>query len=176
MPMSVGKPWKSSVICSNHRNHVLMRRVKRFDHWMLLLLPLLSILLILRPSHALAGAGCVVAKELGNSLAIEWAASNRESAGSALAKAKERLHQQGFKRRKLLDLHAQASSELPHAYLIIVRTQYANWRGKQRTSYGCGFSPNTYAEAEQAALYDLRNYSWEWKPEYGYEVIEKSQY
>ena len=173
MPMNVGKPWRSSVTCSIHTDSVRTRRAERLTLFFLLLL---SMLLILRPASALAGASCVVAKELGNSLAIEWVASYSESAQSALAKAMERLRQQGFKRQKLLDLHAQASTELPHAYVIIVRTQYANWRGKQRTSYGCGFSPNSYEEAGLAALNDLRNFSWEWKLEYGYEVIEKSQY
>lgn len=124
---------------------------------------------------AWAGGSCVVAKRQGDSLAIEWQASFSDSASSAMEKAKKRLLDQGY-RKKGQDVHAQASSDLPHAYLVIVKTVYTTLRGQPRTSYGCGFSPVSAGEAERAALYDLRNYSWGWKPEFGYEVIERFRY
>jgi hypothetical protein len=126
-------------------------------------------------SLAWAGGSCVVAKHQGDSLAIEWVASANESAETALLKAKQRLLDQGY-RKKGQDVHAQASSDLSHAHLVIVKTVYTTLRGKPRTSYGCGFSNRSAAEAEQAALYDLRNYSWGWKPEFGYEVVERVRY
>jgi hypothetical protein len=124
---------------------------------------------------AWAGGSCVIAKRQGDSLAIEWVASASESAETALRKAKQKLLDQGY-RKKGQDVHAQSSSDLPHAYLVIVKTVYTTLRGKSRTSYGCGFSPRSAAEAEQAALYDLRNYSWGWKTEFGYEVVEWVRY
>ncbi|MCG7981742.1 MAG: hypothetical protein JAY90_03210 [Candidatus Thiodiazotropha lotti] len=124
---------------------------------------------------ASAGGSCVVAKRQGNSLAIEWQASFSDSALSAMEKAKKRLLDQGY-RNKGQDVHAQAGSDLPHAYVVIVKTVYNTLRGRPRTSYGCGFSPVSAGEAERAALYDLRNYSWGWKPEFGYEVMERFRY
>ncbi|MEJ2622856.1 MAG: hypothetical protein P8163_22255 [Candidatus Thiodiazotropha sp.] len=46
--------------------------------------------------QAEAGAACVVAKLLGNSLAVEWVASLEESVTSALEKAKQKLIDQGY--------------------------------------------------------------------------------
>ncbi|MES9940673.1 MAG: hypothetical protein ABW104_14825 [Candidatus Thiodiazotropha sp. 6PLUC2] len=138
-------------------------------------LVLLIILGLLFPASVWAGGSCVVAKRQGDSLAIEWHASFSDSAETALLKAKQRLLDQGY-RTKGQDVHAQASTDLPHAYMVIVKTVYTTLRGKPRTSYGCGFSPRSSAEAERAALYDLRNYSWGWKQEYGYEVVERYRY
>ncbi|MEJ2612169.1 MAG: hypothetical protein P8179_19385 [Candidatus Thiodiazotropha sp.] len=122
-----------------------------------------------------AGGSCVIAKRLGDSLAIEWVASSKVSAETALLQAKQQLLEQGY-RKKGQDVHAQASSDLTHAYLVIVKTVYTTTLGKSRTSYGCGFSARTATEAEQAALYNLRNYSWGWQPEFGYEVLKRVRY
>jgi len=140
------------------------------------LLPVaLTLPFLLSAMQAEAGAACVVAKRLGNSLAIEWVASAEESAASALEKAERKLLDQGY-RTKGQDVHAQAGSELRHAYMVIVKTQYITAIGSNRTSYGCGYSPRSVAEAEQAAVYDLRNYSWGWKPEFGYAVTKSLRY
>ncbi|MET0027443.1 MAG: hypothetical protein ABW101_07370 [Candidatus Thiodiazotropha sp.] len=135
----------------------------------------LASLLMMLMDQAHSGAACVVAKRQGDSLAIEWAASSQLSAAQAIDEATERLVAQGY-RLKGQDVHAQANTDLPHAYLVIVKTHYTTLTGRERTSYGCGYSPRSATEAEQAALYDLRNYSWGWKPEFGYEVMEKSRY
>jgi hypothetical protein len=135
----------------------------------------LLILGLLIQTSAWAGGSCVVAKRMGNSIAIEWEASLSDSAESALAKAKQRLLDQGY-RKKGQDVHAQASTDLPHAFMVVVKSDYTTLLGKQRTSYGCGYSPRSSSEAEQAALYDLRNYSWGWKPEFGYQIVEKFRY
>jgi hypothetical protein len=135
-----------------------------------------SLLLALNPSLLQAGTACVVAKELGNSLAIEWIASPNETAETALVEAKKRLELEGFKRQKMLDVHAQTTSDLEHGYVLILRAEYTNWRGKSRISYGCGFSPISSKEAGQAALDNLRNYAWGWKAEDGYQVVEERQF
>ena len=135
-----------------------------------LLLPIL-----LSATQAHAGAACVVAKRLGDSLAIEWAASPEMNAATAIDQAQQRLIDQGY-RSKGQDVHTQAVTELRHAYMAIVKTRYTTATGRTRTSYGCGYSPRSAAEAEGAAVYDLRNYSWGWKPEMGYEVMKTIRY
>ena len=122
-----------------------------------------------------AGASCVVAKKLGNSLAIEWVAAEAESAQSATQKAKQKLIEQGLQ-GKYQDLHHQASTDLPHAHAVIVKTEYTTRIGRQRTSYGCGFSEHSAQHAIDLAIYNLRNYSWGWKTEYGYQVQEEFSY
>jgi hypothetical protein len=136
---------------------------------------LLALISLVLTSEAMAGASCAVVKRQGNSLAIEWIASPNESAESAIHKAKQKLLEQGH-RKKGQDVHVQASSELRHAYMVIVKTSYTTMTGRSRTSYGCGYSPRSALEAQQAALYDLRNYSWGWKPEMGYEVFKLLRY
>ncbi len=136
---------------------------------------MLAALLMMLMDQAHSGAACVVAKRQGDSLAIEWVASPQVSAVQAVDQATERLVAQGY-RIKGQDVHAQANTDLPHAYLVIIKTRYTTLIGRERTSYGCGYSPRSAGEAEQAAIYDLRNYSWGWKPEFGYEVMEKSRY
>jgi len=132
--------------------------------------------LLLLGSQALqAGASCVVAKKLGDSLAIEWVAAARESVISATEKAEEKLRQRGLHGR-YLDFHPQANSALPHAHVVIVKSEYTTLIGKHRTSYGCGFSAHSQAEANHAALYDLQSYSWGWKPKYGYQVLTSFKY
>jgi hypothetical protein len=117
----------------------------------------------------------VVAKKQGNSLALEWAASPRINAAMAINEAQQRLIDEGY-RTKGQDVHAQAVTELPSAYMVIVKTQYTTLRGRQRTSYGCGYSSRSVADAERAAVYDLRNYSWGWKPAMGYQVHKAFRY
>lgn len=134
-----------------------------------------AILALLGSSQAQGGGACVVAKRYGDSLAIEWIASPEESAAGALAKAKRKLLDQGF-RSKGQDVHAQANTELRHAYMVIVKAQYVTIVGRSRTSYGCGYSTGSVGAAERAAVNDLRNYSWGWNSEFGYEVIKRLRY
>ena len=134
-----------------------------------------SVIFLLGSQALYAGASCVVAKKLGNSLAIEWVASADVSAADAINQAKQKLLEQGW-RGRYQDAHPQASSELSHAHMVIVKTQYKTLIGKQRTSYGCGYSARSIQEAGEAALRDLQNYSWGWKPEFGYKVVESFRY
>ncbi len=136
---------------------------------------LIGLALLLAGQNAQAGAACVVVKKLGDSLAIEWVAGEGESVANAIEKAKARLREQGW-HKKYQDAHPQANTNLPHAHAVIVQTDYKSAIGKPRTSYGCGYSAGSAAQAEQAALKDLRNYSWGWKPEFGYKVLKKFSY
>ncbi len=118
----------------------------------------------------------MVAKKLGNSLAVEWVAAKDETVASATTKAKGLLQKQGYKKRKLQDLHTQATTSLSSGHLIIIKTKYKTKIGNARTSYGCGFSDNSSAEAERLAVKNLRSYSWGWKPEFGYELHARHNY
>ena len=129
------------------------------------------ILSALIPQPVTAGGACAIAKELGNSLAIEWVAKE-----DAVEKAKQLLRQKGFTKKKLRDLHVQASTSLPHGFIVIIKSGYKTVRGKDRTSYGCGFSHRSSAEAEQIAVKNLSSYSWGWKPEFGYELHARHQF
>jgi hypothetical protein len=131
--------------------------------------------MLLIPTVGLAGGSCVVAKKLGNSLAIEWVAGAEETGFSATEKAKQRLLEQGHKGR-YIDVHPQALSDLHSAYVVVVKSSYRTVRGKMRTSYGCGFDAGSVEAAEYRAVDNLRSYSWGWKPETGYEVLQRFSY
>lgn len=116
------------------------------------------------------GAACVVAKKLGNSLAIEWT-TGEPSVSHAIDKAKLALNKQGYEY-----VFPQANSAFKHGWIVIIKTSYRTYTGRERVSYGCGFDPQSVETAEQRALSNLRSYSWGWKPGLGYEVIEKGPY
>ncbi|VAX11838.1 hypothetical protein MNBD_GAMMA26-2564 [hydrothermal vent metagenome] len=123
------------------------------------------------PSNVVAGGACVVAKAMGNSEAIEWVFS-LESAETALQQAGDKLRQRGYKY-----FFPQAVVELQHAYVIILRSDYQSSRGRDRTSYGCGFSAVSYDEALWAALKNLQSYAWGWKSDReGYKIVTKARY
>ncbi len=116
------------------------------------------------------GSACVVAKKLGNSMAIQWA-TGEPSVAEAIDKAKQELNNQGYE-----FVFPQSNSNFRHGWIVIIKTRYRTYTGRERTSYGCGFDQLTVEAAEQRALSNLRSYSWGWKPSLGYEVIEKNQY
>jgi hypothetical protein len=131
-------------------------------------------------SSAKAGGACVVSKELGNSLALEWIANAKDTASSAIEKSITNLNNQGFGKKKLRDVHVQATTQLDHGYMIIIKTKYKTpyktKLGDTRTSYGCGFSAKSLVDAERAAANNLRSYSWGWKSEFGYELHAKHKF
>lgn len=116
------------------------------------------------------GAACVVAKKLGDSLAIEWA-TGEPSVSQAIDKAKQALQKQGYEY-----LFPQSNSHAKQGWIVIIKTRYRTYTGRERTSYGCGFDDHSAETAEQRALTNLRSYSWGWKPNLGYEVIEQKRY
>lgn len=116
-----------------------------------------------------AGSACVMAKEQGNTLAVEWA-TGVPSVDAAIEQAKQALRKQGY-----AYIFPQANSALDNGWMVIVKTEYHTLRGRLRTSFGCGFSQNPTL-AEQMALTDLRSYSWGWRPEMGYTIYQKTTY
>ncbi|TVO75306.1 hypothetical protein [Sedimenticola selenatireducens] len=116
------------------------------------------------------GAACVVAKKLGNSLAIQWA-TGEPSVSQAIDKAKQALQRQGYEY-----VFPQSNSHAQHGWIVIIKTHYSTYTGRERTSFGCGFDDHSAETAEQRALANLRSYSWGWKSNLGYEVIEKKKY
>lgn len=132
-------------------------------------------LLLTVSGNVMAGAACVVAKKQGNSRAIEWVHSS-VSAEVALLQAKEKLKQK-LGQRDYKRLFPQSTTELEHAYVIIIRSDYKSSRGQDRTSYGCGFSEKSYDDALWAAIRNLQSYAWGWKPDRdGYKISDKSKY
>lgn len=117
-----------------------------------------------------SGSACVIAKKLGDSIAIEWVLGE-PSATDAINRAKQALRTRGYE-----DLFPQSSSSDAHGWMVIIKTQYQTYTGKERTSYGCGFSTQSPAQAENNARNNLRAYSWGWKESLGYQVIESRQY
>lgn len=117
-----------------------------------------------------AGAACVIAKKLGNSLDIAWT-TEAASVADAIHLAKQALRRRGYSY-----LFPQANSDQPHGWMVIIKTAYLNARGRPRTSYGCGFSPLSEMAAEQDAVDNLRSYSWGWRSDFGYQVVEKTAY
>ena len=122
------------------------------------------------PARTAAGAACVIAKKQGNSLDIAWI-TGAASVTEAISEAKQTLLGRGH-----TDVFPQANSDQPHGWMVIVKTGYQNARGRPRTSYGCGFSPLSVNAAEQNAVDNLQSYSWGWRPEFGYRVVEKTTY
>jgi hypothetical protein len=133
------------------------------------------LLLLLWSVSAAAGGACVVAKKMGNALAIEWVAGPQESGASAVKEAKLRLKEQGH-HGKYVDVHPQVTSEYQHAYLVIIKSSYQTVRNKPRTSYGCGIDPRSWNDAGGMAVQNLHTYDWGWKPEHGFEIIEQTKY
>lgn len=117
-----------------------------------------------------SGAACVIAKQLGNSIAIEWALGE-PSVDQAIKRAKQALHARGYEH-----VFPQAGSSDAHGWMVIIQTRYQTYTGRERTSYGCGFSAQSSAMAEANAQKNLRAYSWGWKERMGYQVIENLKY
>ena len=66
-------------------------------------------------------------------------------------------------------MRAQNLSDLDHAYVIVIRSEFEDGRGKARSAMGCGFSSESYRAAELDAVRDLQAYFWGWKPDlHGY--------
>ncbi len=135
----------------------------------------MGMLMLLLADGSSAGGACVVAKKLGDSLAVKVVAAPEEGVLEAVNKAEKYLIDNGYKGR-YIGLHPQANTELPHAYVVVVKSVYTTIRGKQRTSYGCGFDQRSFEAAQHAALYDLQSYAWGWVEKNGYEVVEKFSY
>ena len=124
------------------------------------------------------GAACVMAKYQGQTLdyALVYGKPHPAEAQDA---AKDELRQKGFADyQKHLDvMRAQNLSNEDHAYVIVIRSEFEDWRGKDRSAMGCGFSTQSYRGAELDAVRDLQAYFWGWKPDqHGYQVVRQLKY
>lgn len=129
-------------------------------------------------SAATAGAACVMAKWRGNTLDYAMVADSRHVADAQQA-ARQALYAKGYDRFGAgVDVtHPQAISDLTSGYAVVLRSDYKTVRGKDRTSYGCGFSASSHAEAVWEAIRDLQRFSWGWKPDRdGYQVTDQRQF
>jgi hypothetical protein len=112
----------------------------------------------------------VVAKTQGHSEAIEWVIRS-VSVAQAILQAKQILRSKGYEY-----LFPQSNSAIEHGWAAMIKVQYTNPRGKIRESYGCGFSPSSREDAIRLATKDLRSYSWAWRSEMGYEVVQEKRF
>jgi len=140
-------------------------------------LMLISLVLIGTPAYA-GGAACVMAKHQGQTLdyALIYGKSHPSQAQEA---AQAELRGKGYADYlKHLDvMRAQNLSDLDHAYVTVIRSEFKDGRGKARSAMGCGFSSESYRAAELDAVRDLQAYFWGWKPDlHGYQMVRKFQY
>lgn len=124
------------------------------------------------------GAACVMAKWQGNTLDYALV-TGRDDPGKAQEAARAILQGKGYGRYGPgVDVtHPQGATGLPHAFAVVIRSDYKTWRNKDRTSYGCGFSALSFDDALWGAVRDLQRYAWGWVPDRdGYTVVEKRRY
>lgn len=129
-------------------------------------------------ANAVGGAACVMAKYHGETLdyALVYDKDHPDEAQEA---AKAKLREKGFDsyHRNLDVIRPQAASFLDSAYVIVIRSEFADIRGKPRSAMGCGFSAASYADAELEAVRDLQVHFWGWKPDqHGYRVVRQFTY
>ena len=127
---------------------------------------------------AVGGAACVMAKWQGNTLDYALVTSS-VGPGEAQQAAKDRLKEKGYGNYGPgVDVtHPQGVTALPHAYVVVLRSDFKTSRGKDRTSYGCGFSAVSRDQAIWDAIRDLQRFSWGWVPDRdGYQVVQEQRY
>jgi hypothetical protein len=124
---------------------------------------------------AAGGAACVMAKYHGQTLdyALVHGEAHPDDAQEA---AKAQLREKGYGNyyRNLDVMRPQAASFLDSAFVIVISSEFLDIRGKPRSAMGCGFSAQSYADAELEAVRDLQVHFWGWKPDqHGYRVVRK---
>jgi len=135
-------------------------------------------LIVLVPRAHAGGAACVMAKYQGQTLDYELVVTQGHPV-EAQEEAERRLRERGWgDYYKHLDvIRAQNLTNLPSAHVMVIRSEFKDQRGRDRSVMGCGFHSNSYDEALWDALRDAQNYFWGWKPDRdGYEVVKKLRY
>jgi hypothetical protein len=124
------------------------------------------------------GAACVMAKYNGQTLDYALV-HGKAHPFEAQESAKAELREKGYANyhRNLDVMRAQNLSDLEHAYVVVIRSEFEDVRGKPRSAMGCGFSAASYTEAEYDAVRDLQAYFWGWKPDqHGYVLVRKFRF
>jgi len=140
---------------------------------------LLCIGFALMSESALAGgAACVMAKHQGQTLDYALVHGKLHPAQAQDAATHE-LRAKGYADylEHLDVMRAQNLSKDDHAYVIVIRSEFKDGRGKDRSAMGCGFNAQSYRAAELDAVRDLQAYFWGWKPDqHGYQVVRQFQF
>lgn len=124
------------------------------------------------------GAACVMAKWQGNTLDYVLV-TGKDHAGEAQEAARMLLKEKGYGNYGAgVDItHPQGMTNLAHGFVVVLRSDFKTSRGKDRTSYGCGFSAKSYDDALWDAIRDMQRFSWGWKPDRdGYQVVVKRRF
>jgi hypothetical protein len=124
------------------------------------------------------GAACVMAKYNGQTLDYALV-HGRGHPVEAQEAAEAELRDKGYAayRGRLDIIRAQNLSDLDRAYVIVIRSEFDDIRGKPRSAMGCGFSASSWAAAELDAVRDLQVHYWGWRPDqHGYEVVERFRF
>lgn len=127
--------------------------------------------------HA-GGAACVMAKFEGKTLdyALVYGTAHPVEAQER-AEAELRAKGYGDYKKHLDVMRAQNLTDLERAYVVVIRSEFKDIRGRDRSAMGCGFSSTSYRDAEFDAVRDLQAYFWGWKPDqHGYEIVRQLQY
>lgn len=138
----------------------------------------LAVLVCCASGPAAAGAACVMAKWQGTTLDYALVADGRHAADVQQA-AREALYAKGYDHYGAgVDVtHPQAISGLAHGYAVVLRSDFKTQRGRDRTSFGCGFSAQSFEDATWEALRDMQRFSWGWKPDRdGYQVLDQRRF
>ena len=144
-------------------------------------IPLLFASLLLSAMPALvsaAGAACVMAKFQGQTLDYELVVTKGHPV-EAQEEAEAKLREKGYGNYyKNLDIvRPQNLTNLPRAYVIVIRSEFKDWRDRDRSAMGCGFSASSYDDALWDAIRDAQAFYWGWKPDRdGYEIVKKLRY
>lgn len=136
------------------------------------------LMVFLAGAAAAGGGACVMAKYQGQTLdySLVTGAPHPDDAQEA-AKAELRAKGYGDYHRHLDVMRAQNLTNLDSAYVIVIRSEFNDVRNKPRSAMGCGFSAQSYTDAELEAVRDLQVHYWGWKPDqHGYQVVRKFTY
>lgn len=143
-----------------------------------LYLALILLLCSHSPLSLAAGAACVMAKFQGQTLDYELVVTEGHPV-EAQEEAEALLRQKGYGNYyKRLDIvRPQNLTNLAHAHVIVIRSEFEDARGRPRSVVGCGFAAASYEAALWDALHDAQGHFWSWKPDRdGYEIIRKLRY
>jgi len=148
----------------------------------MIFLSLLFVMLSHQASQA-AGAACMMAKFQGQTLDYELVITKGHPV-EAQDEAEARLRAKGYgnyspslRYRNLDIVRAQNLTNLPSAHIVVIRSEFKDARGKDRSVVGCGFHAKSYEGALWDAIRDAQNYFWGWKPDRdGYEIVKKVRY
>ncbi len=145
---------------------------------MRLIAPLLFLFCLLGNVAHAGGAACVMAKFEGKTLdhALVYGKTHPVEAQET-AEAELRAKGYGDYKKHLDVMRAQNLTDLAHAFVVVIRSEFKDIRGRDRSAMGCGFSGSSYRNAEFDAVRDLQVYFWGWKPDqHGYEIVRQLKY